>query len=294
MQADDVLRIVETIHGEVPSQTAQLTGGWSGTQVWRVELASGPHLVRIFAPRHNIVATREAAALEHGGRLGLPVSRVIARGEVGERPVLLLEWLEGRELREILIAEPGGAGAYGEPFGRLQAQLHRLDSPPDLPHALDWPARDAFPERLRSLLLDLPSRPDRFLHLDFHPANVLVNDGEMSGLIDWTNARRGDPRFDLARTWVILRVLPGLDQDTKAQSIPVVRLFVRGWHRAYRAEHGPVEGIAPFLAWAGYGLICDLGGKTADLVGEEAAKSLAVQIRELERDTERWMAMAGL
>lgn len=42
----------------------------------------------------------------------------------------------------------------------------------------------------------------RLLHLDLHPANViLASDGPV--VIDWTNARRGMPSFDVAITWVI-------------------------------------------------------------------------------------------
>lgn len=35
------------------------------------------------------------------------------------------------------------------------------------------------------------------VHLDFHPGNVLVADGEITGVIDWDGAARGDRLFDL-------------------------------------------------------------------------------------------------
>jgi aminoglycoside phosphotransferase (APT) family kinase protein len=42
----------------------------------------------------------------------------------------------------------------------------------------------------------------RLLHLDLHPANVILTaTGPM--VIDWTNARSGDPALDVALTWVI-------------------------------------------------------------------------------------------
>ena len=37
------------------------------------------------------------------------------------------------------------------------------------------------------------------LHLDYNPYNVAVEGDRISGLLDWTNARIGDPRADLAR-----------------------------------------------------------------------------------------------
>jgi aminoglycoside phosphotransferase (APT) family kinase protein len=47
------------------------------------------------------------------------------------------------------------------------------------------------------------------MHLDFHPENVLVSpNGPI--VIDWTNARRGEPAVDVAMTWVILATSAGL------------------------------------------------------------------------------------
>jgi aminoglycoside phosphotransferase (APT) family kinase protein len=39
--------------------------------------------------------------------------------------------------------------------------------------------------------------PDAIVHWDFTPDNVLVRDGQISGVIDWEGVRAGDPRFDL-------------------------------------------------------------------------------------------------
>ncbi len=38
-------------------------------------------------------------------------------------------------------------------------------------------------------------------HNDAHDANVLVEDGRITGIIDWENAVAADPIFDLAKAW---------------------------------------------------------------------------------------------
>lgn len=38
---------------------------------------------------------------------------------------------------------------------------------------------------------------DDLVHMDFHPGNVLVDDGRLAGVIDWDGACRGDRFFDL-------------------------------------------------------------------------------------------------
>jgi aminoglycoside phosphotransferase (APT) family kinase protein len=43
-----------------------------------------------------------------------------------------------------------------------------------------------------------------WLHGDLHPANVVVSDGTLSGVIDFGAVFAGDPAWDLAAAWVLL------------------------------------------------------------------------------------------
>lgn len=42
------------------------------------------------------------------------------------------------------------------------------------------------------------------MHGDLHPANVVVADGTLAGVIDFGDLSAGDPAWDLAAAWVIL------------------------------------------------------------------------------------------
>src|SRR6202044_3006572 len=46
--------------------------------------------------------------------------------------------------------------------------------------------------------------PPRWLHGDLHPANILVSDGRVSGVIDFGDITSGDPATDLAVAWMLL------------------------------------------------------------------------------------------
>ena len=46
--------------------------------------------------------------------------------------------------------------------------------------------------------------PPAWLHGDLHPANVLVNDGQVSGVIDFGDITAGDPACDLSVAWMLL------------------------------------------------------------------------------------------
>ncbi len=46
--------------------------------------------------------------------------------------------------------------------------------------------------------------PDRFVHGDLIPGNVLVTHGRLSAVIDWGGAGIGDAALDLVPAWAIL------------------------------------------------------------------------------------------
>ena len=46
--------------------------------------------------------------------------------------------------------------------------------------------------------------PPVWLHGDLHPANVLVNDGQIIGVIDFGDITAGDPASDLSVAWMLL------------------------------------------------------------------------------------------
>jgi aminoglycoside phosphotransferase (APT) family kinase protein len=58
--------------------------------------------------------------------------------------------------------------------------------------------------RLRAGAAEFQNAPPSFLHLDYHPQNVLVKGLRVTGVIDWANAAIGDRHFDAATTAVIM------------------------------------------------------------------------------------------
>ncbi len=54
---------------------------------------------------------------------------------------------------------------------------------------------------------------DDAVHGDFHPGNILAADGEITGVVDWDGAGRGDCRFDLVVLRFGIDPGPGLHPD---------------------------------------------------------------------------------
>jgi streptomycin 6-kinase len=120
---------------------------------------------------------REALVMGHAAGHGYPAPRVL---EVTS-DALVLERVEGPTMLADLRRRPWRLPRHAERLAQLHKRLHEIVAPPGLPEA---------------------SAGDRLLHLDLHPDNVLLS-SRGPVVIDWTNARRGDPALDVALTWVI-------------------------------------------------------------------------------------------
>jgi streptomycin 6-kinase len=119
----------------------------------------------------------EAVVMRHAASHGYPVPRVL---EV-TRDALVLERIEGPTMLADLRWRPWRMPRHAALLAELHNRLHKIVAPTSLREA---------------------SAGDRLLHLDLHPHNVLLSPtGPV--VIDWTNARRGDPALDVALTWVI-------------------------------------------------------------------------------------------
>lgn len=120
--------------------------------------------------------------MAHVAAHGFPVPTVLSAAGAD----LMMERLYGPVLLDAVAAGGHDARDAGRVLADLHARLHAV------------PARSGDPD-------------DRVLHLDLHPANVVLTPrGPV--LIDWTNATDGPPDLDVALTAVILAqaaVAPG-------------------------------------------------------------------------------------
>lgn len=65
--------------------------------------------------------------------------------------------------------------------------------------------------------------PPVWLHGDLHPANILIHNGQVSGVIDFGDITSGDPAADLSVAWMLLPVR---------------------WHAAFRDAYQAAGGVA--------------------------------------------------
>jgi aminoglycoside phosphotransferase (APT) family kinase protein len=258
--------------------------GGSDTAIWKIERAGKLYALRVFGRRQQEDCERERHVMQAACDSGLPVPRVHAAGSWQGYPALLLSWLPGKTVAEVVLARPWHAYRLGLVFGHMHAAIHALAAPEILLQESDawisWPGpgERALQERLKQTA----HRADALLHLDYHPFNVLTDGMRITGILDWRNALAGDPRADAARTVAILRVDFG-DRGPSTREMLVRRLFERGWRTGYERLAGPPGDLSLFYAWAGSVMERDLAKK-------RGPKDLA----RIHNWTTKWKKRAGI
>jgi tRNA A-37 threonylcarbamoyl transferase component Bud32 len=157
-------------------------------------------VLRIARDRRSLV--EEAEVMSYVRAEGYPVPQVYDAGE----GYLVMDRIDGPTMLDHAI--PFRIGRDAKLLADLHERLHRIAAPP-------WLTREA------------PLPGDRLVHRDLHPLNVLIaRDGPV--VIDWSNASRGDPAFDVADTWVLFACGDPPLNPIEARLAPLARkLFLR-------------------------------------------------------------------
>ncbi|MDX3638512.1 aminoglycoside phosphotransferase family protein [Streptomyces sp. MB09-02B] len=201
----------------------EVAGGWDN-HMWRLgdELA-----VRM--PR-----TERAPDLQRGERrwlpvlaprLPLPVPRPVRAGVPSARfpkPWTIVTWVPGEPLDHSTLSRGDHAA---EALADFLGALH-VEAPADAPVSTDRGGHPSectggfdhffhavplggLADEVRAVWDDAVAAPawegpPLWVHGDLHPANVVVADGTLTGVVDFGDMFAGDPAWDLAAAWVIL------------------------------------------------------------------------------------------
>lgn len=231
--------------------------------------------------------------MQVAGGAGIPVPAIHHSGIFESIPYLVTGWSHGSRIADALRSRPHGSRDLGIAFGKMQAGLHAIRADDALRHDwIDWPV--AAPARVRDRLMELKLLNDALLHLDYHPENVLTDGRHITAVLDWTNVHVGDPRADLARTFVIMEVLPGLPEPLRAALEQPRRRFLGGWWEGYTAVAGLVTDMQVFYAWAGHALAADIAAKRGHPETGFTDEAVDAEVARILEHMARWEREAGL
>jgi len=160
---------------------------------------------------------------------------------------------------DLLLERPTLLPRMARLLAETQVQLHRLD-PADVPFRREPPLLDRMLEEFHQATehfgldglrpgiewLEAHRPPDErdvcIVHKDFHPANVMVEDDAVTGVLDWPNVDLTDRHADLGFTLFLLETAVAEPRSLRERLIVGFgrRLFTRLYLRAYR-RHLPVD-----------------------------------------------------
>ncbi|MEW1913776.1 aminoglycoside phosphotransferase family protein [Kitasatospora sp. NPDC085895] len=218
----DLLRDQDPDLAELPIR--EVAGGW-GNQMWRLGDELAVRMQRMdTCPDFQLKERRWLPVL--ASRLPLPIPTPVRSGAPSERfPKIwtVMTWVEGTPL------DHGSITCGDHAADMLAAFLKALhvEAPADAPDASDRGGHpkeytDGFEHFLRAMDLggfaeddiravweDAVAAPEWegprvWAHGDLHPANVVVADGTLAGVVDFGALFAGDPAWDLAAAWVLL------------------------------------------------------------------------------------------
>lgn len=243
-EADTSRDVVRALLAEQCPQWAELTPHQllttgSDNAVWRIDPPGAASLL-VRLPRTDSAARSLATELRLlpavAGQLPVAVPRVVHAGAPSRyfpHEWAVLTWLDGEDAwtRRADLVDPHGDELAHDLAGlsRALATVTGVDVPsrvpgmrggpllPLLDDLEDWLTDERYDA---AGLLDVAAVrrsaaesaeaaedevvPDRFVHGDLIPGNVLVGQGRLTAVIDWGGAGIGDAALDLVPAWAIL------------------------------------------------------------------------------------------
>jgi aminoglycoside phosphotransferase (APT) family kinase protein len=239
------------LNNPVISSLSQINEGWE-SEVYCYDVEHGPVdarrkeklILRIYPGSGGYEKSgSEFQGMQILHQAGYPVPKVfhlVRENSPFGKPFVIMERVDGELLWSLMdAAHPEQMQEYIRLFCKLFSQLHRLkwrayipnpdELAPDDPYFFvnrelnkfrsyqsHYPIPGFLPvsDWLVARADQVPCRQAAVVHLDFHPANIIVQtetDGKIdhASVIDWTNLNISDARFDIAWTSLLTYAYAG-------------------------------------------------------------------------------------
>lgn len=215
---DELVRTL--LHEQHPDlaglELKEVVGGW-GNQMWRLGEDLAVRMPRIEgAP--ELLLKEHRLVPDIAARVPLPVQTPVRLGKPSDRfprTWLVTTWVAGEPADHAPITDPAAADVLADFLLALHTEApadapvsDRTGLPPSLgfTEVHEYVGRG---EEMGAVWADAIAAPawdgpPVWLHGDLHPANVVVADGTLAGVIDFGEVCAGDPATDLAAAWILL------------------------------------------------------------------------------------------
>lgn len=188
----------------------ELVAAGRTSEVYAFGTDSVAKMLRPGVPRDWLRFEAELTAAVRAAGVPAPLVRDLI--EIDTRTALVLEYIDGPSMWELMVDQPLEAAALAQQLASIHRDLMAVGVPSGLPDMVDRTCRKiADADQLADLeraeavaLADSLPRGAALLHGDLHPGNILMS-AAGPVVIDWFDAAIGHPVADVVRSSILMR-----------------------------------------------------------------------------------------
>lgn len=170
----------------------------------------GDYIVKLFDENYSKAdVLNEAHNQALVEETGLDVAKVIEVKQIDGRWAIVLEYVEGKTLYQLMEEEPQKLDEYLEQFVDLQIKVLSMTCPglrklkDKMMAKISQADLDATTRYELKMRLESMPKHRKLCHGDFNPTNIIVKPDGSLCLIDWAHATQGNASADVARTYLM-------------------------------------------------------------------------------------------
>lgn len=140
----------------------------------------------------------------------LKIPRLLEVTKLGEKWGIVTEYIDGKNLEELINENPNKKDEYLDLFVNIQLEVLSKEAPPMLNRIKEKMRRkingsdlsDSIKYEMNTRLDSMPNHY-RICHGDFNPSNVIIKEDGTAYIIDWSHVTSGNRSADAARTFLV-------------------------------------------------------------------------------------------
>lgn len=170
----------------------------------------GDRVIKMFDESHSKAdVLNEALNQARVEETGLHVPKLLEVLKIDEKWAVVLEYIAGKTLQQLMDENPEKQDEYLELFVNLQMEVHSKEAP------LLTLLRDKMNRKISQTTLDATTRYElhtrldgmpkhrKVCHGDFNPSNIIISEDGTPYILDWSHATQGNASADVARTYLL-------------------------------------------------------------------------------------------
>jgi Predicted choline kinase involved in LPS biosynthesis len=173
----------------------------------------GDYAIKVFESGYSKAdVLNEALNQARVEETGLNIPRLIEVTMFDDRWAIVIEYIEGKTLSQLMEDNPDKYDEYLELFVDLQMSVHVKKAPllnklkDKMNRKISETSFDATTRYELHTRLESMPKHDKVCHGDFNPSNIIIAKDGTPYILDWSHATQGNASADVARTYLLFRL----------------------------------------------------------------------------------------